>query len=97
MFDIHKMKMGLFIKLSLLTLILSIKCDIQKKDGLVLDRNLLTVWYPSFIYESELNFYEKGITAVSKETFRGLAEVEYISLGKNEITEFDASLFVDLT
>ena len=72
-------------------------CLVHVNLDVILDRNLLSKWIPSYQKNSSLFLDHKNITSIAPHTFDGLTQLVTLSLTSNGLTSLnDSSLFKDL-
>ena len=81
---------------NLITSLLLCSSNIPASHATLLNRELLSVWIPSFDTSPLIDLSSKRISFIDKNTFKGLSYVKELNLFDNQLTELDAEIFVDL-
>ena len=69
----------------------------QSSFSLVLNRQILSQWYPKFETSTSLDLRNKTIDSIAIETFSNLTSLEQLALSSNRLVSLDSLLFKSVT
>ena len=81
---------------NLLILVLVSACLTAFSRAVILDRTLLSQWYPNYQTQTNLYLYGRSIDSIASNTFDGLINLQGLYLRVNQLTSLDPTLFKGL-
>ena len=69
----------------------------QSGHAVILDRDQLKTWIPTYLTTTQFDLDSRQITYISNGTFTGLSHLKGLSLQNNTLTLLDASIFNGLS
>ena len=81
---------------SLISLAIASACLVTFTRAVLLDRTLLSEWYPNYRTETYIYLQIKRIDSIASNTFDGLINLEGLWLYYNQLTKLDPTIFKDL-